>query len=135
MQANIFGEQDFSNLTNNKECVWLNAPLPTLDAKVTGPLRIKHPEKYQYKSYLGCWCSDSKELIPSFEAIRKEFSIPSESIRYFSLDIDKKSPSGTEQAASIESVPTIIVYDGPQEIGRVVEVAEPNLESVFLGLF
>jgi len=135
MQANIFGEQDFSNLTNNKECVWLNAPLPILDAKIAEQLRIKHPERYQYKVYLGCWCSDSKQLIPSFEAIRNQYSIPLENIRYFSLDIDKKSPSGTEQADRIEYVPTIIVYDGSKEIGRVIEIAEPNLESVFLGLF
>lgn len=135
MQANIFGEQDFSNLTNNKECVWLNAPLPTLDAKITEQLRIKHPEKYHYKVYLGCWCSDSKQIIPSFEAIRKEFSIPSDNIRYFSLDMDKKSPAGTEKADSINYVPTIIITKEEKEIGRIIETASPNLESVLLGLF
>jgi len=135
MQSNIFGEQEFSNLTNNKECLWLNQPVATLDPELKEQLRIMHPEKYRYKVYLGCWSSDSRKLIPEFEAIRAEFSIPSSHIRYFSLDIDKKSPAATEQSDKIEYVPTIIVYDGDKEIGRVIEVAEPNLGSVFLGLF
>ncbi len=134
MQANLFGEQDYRNLTNNKECLWLNEPLPQLDAIITEQLRIKHPENYQYKIYLGCWCSDSKKLIPSFEAIKKEFQIPDKQLRYFSLDIDKKSPGKTEEADGIEYIPTIIILKNGKEIGRIIEIADPNLETVLLGL-
>jgi len=135
MQANLFGEQDFAKLTNNPDCSWINTPLPSLDSTIMAQLKEKDLEKYFFKVYLGCWCSDSKHLVPAFEAIRTELAIPRTRIQYISLNEDKESPSRSEKTDSVAYVPTFIVYDGDKEIGRIVEVARPNLETVLLGLF
>lgn len=135
MNENYYGEQNISRLAMAPSCDWLNSALPALDTAVIAELRKKDPAHYTYKVYLGCWCEDSQHLVPSFLAFVREFNIPEKNIRYIAMDPDKKSPAGMEVKDGVSFVPTFIVYDGDKEIGRIVETASPNLESVLLGLF
>ncbi|MHB1278978.1 MAG: thioredoxin domain-containing protein [Bacteroidia bacterium] len=134
MNESYFGEQKFSRLSKAPACEWLNSALPALDTAVIAELRKKDPARYTYKIYLGCWCEDSQHLVPSFLSIAKEFAISPKRIHYIALDPDKKSPARLEEKDKISFVPTFIVYDGDKEIGRIVETASPNLESVLLGI-
>lgn len=134
MNESFFGEQKFSRLRNAPACEWLNGALPALDTAVIAELRKKDPARYTYKIYLGCWCEDSQHLVPSFLALAKEFAIPQKHIHYIALDPDKRSPDRIEEKDKVTFVPTFIVYDGKKEIGRIVETASPNLESVLLGI-
>src|SRR5690606_36198608 len=97
-------------------------------------LKEKGIQHMTWKVYLGCWCSDSEKLLPEFESIREALDIPRENIRYFVLDIEKKSPEQNEKVDSIAFLPTFILYSGETELGRIVETAKPNLESAILAL-
>ncbi|HCS19906.1 MAG TPA: hypothetical protein DIW47_04985 [Bacteroidetes bacterium] len=134
MNESYFGAQKFSRLSQAPACAWLNGALPALDPSIVTELGKKDPAQYTYKIYLGCWCEDSQHLVPSFLAIAKEFAIPTKHIHYIALDPDKKSPARLEEKDQVNFVPTFIVYDGNKEIGRIVETASPNLESVLLGI-
>ncbi|MDX5320215.1 MAG: hypothetical protein LPK45_03970 [Bacteroidota bacterium] len=132
---NYYGPQEYSSLTRDPECIWVRDSLPIVDDSIKA-LLLKSPLKdCTFKIYLGCWCSDSRRLIPRFRAIAEALSIPPDRMQYLALDLNKKSPSGMEKDDRIEWVPTVIVYQEGKEIGRVVEVAKPNLESVLLGFF
>lgn len=134
MNESYLGERSLIQLKKDPVCEWLNGPLPSLDASVLEALRKKDPSRYSYKIYMGCWCEDSERLLPSFLALAREFNIPQKNIRFIALDADKRSPEKLEEADKVTFVPTFIVYDGDREIGRIVEIASPNLESVLLGI-
>lgn len=84
---------------------------------------------------MGCWCSDTKQLLPAFERIKKELAVNDRQVSYYALDMGKSSPGGSEKADGVEFVPTFILYENGKEIGRIVETATPDMESAILALF
>jgi hypothetical protein len=71
--------------------------------------------------YLGTWCSDSRYLIPKLYKVLMAFNYPVDKIPVYGLDRDKTSGTGLELRDQVVLVPTIIVYHGAQELGRIVE--------------
>lgn len=129
-----YGELSLKEMKKNPECGWLqeDAAIPENDALQS--LKNQDWKNYQFRVYLGCWCSDSKNLIPEFISVKDAAGIPDKNIRYFNLDLDKTSPDKVEQKDSIEYVPTIIVLKDGKETGRIVETVPADLASALVAI-
>lgn len=77
---------------------------------------------------LGTWCSDSKREVPSFLKILDYIKFPQDSLKLINVDRDKHALDNEVNDLDIELVPTIIVYDKGEEIGRIVETPVESLE-------
>ena len=79
--------------------------------------------------FLGTWCSDSQREVPRFLKAADESGIPPESIKLYALDRTKKSDDGLTEQYRIERVPTFIFLKNGEEIGRIIEVPQVNVEA------
>ncbi len=79
--------------------------------------------------FLGTWCSDSQREVPRFLRAADEAGIPQESIKLYALDRTKKSDDGLTEQYRIERVPTFIFLKHGEEIGRIVETPQVNVEA------
>ena len=66
----------------------------------------------------GSWCHDSHREVPRFIKILEEINFPF-----------PQSPSYDAKANKVEFVPTMIIYKGKTEIGRIIESPELTLEE------
>ena len=79
--------------------------------------------------FLGTWCGDSKREVPHFLKIIDKAKISSNKIIMYGLDRSKKSGDGMTDKYNILRVPTIIVLNGEEELGRIVEFPQETLEK------
>lgn len=78
---------------------------------------------------LGTWCSDSKFEVPRMFKVLDSLNIPSARIDIYGVDRMKKSDGNETAAFAIVKVPTLIVYNGEKEIGRIVEKPRETIET------
>lgn len=81
---------------------------------------------------VGTWCSDSKREVPQLFKIFDAAKISSDKVLMFGVDRTKKSQDGTTEKYNILRVPTLILFKGEQEIGRIVEQPRETLEKDLL---
>ncbi|MFZ4621488.1 MAG: thioredoxin family protein [Bacteroidota bacterium] len=81
---------------------------------------------------LGTWCGDSKREFPHTTKIMDAAGISGNDIRYFGVDHSKKSTDGTTEKYNIMRVPTLIVFKGEEEVGRIVEHPRETQEKDLL---
>jgi len=70
------------------------------------------------------WCGPCKVLAPVVEDLAKQYA---GKVDFYGLDIDQ-SPE-VPSSLGIMSVPTIILYKGGQEVGRMVGGTKPKIEE------
>lgn len=78
--------------------------------------------------YMGTWCSDSQQQIPDFFKILDQINFPEEKVTMYALNRNKESFYGEQLQKGIEKVPTIIIYKGDLELGRIIETPKETLE-------
>ena len=93
---------------------------------------IEDPNVYTYEVFLGTWCEDSRKEVPRIAKIFKTLGVPEENVIYICVDRDKVSPGNEQEGKDIRYVPTLIVNQGNEEIGRIVESPIGTLESDLL---
>lgn len=71
--------------------------------------------------FAGDWCGDSKDEVPKVFKIFNFGNIFFDKISLYGVDRDKKDTTGTAQKYNIEKVPTLLILQGNNEIGRIVE--------------
>lgn len=83
--------------------------------------------------FMGTWCGDSKREIPRMLKIIKDCGIPASQIKLVMVDNHdstyKQSPGHEEMGLNIHRVPTMIIYENNNELGRIVESPIVSLEK------
>ena len=76
----------------------------------------------------------SPDELPLFKIAKiiKTLGVPEENVIYICVDRDKVSPGNEQEGKDIRYVPTLIVNQGNEEIGRIVESPIGTLESDLL---
>ena len=124
------GQLTLEDLKKESSFDWLNS-----DSKKYSPdsadIRFlrKHLPNYKAVSFLGTWCEDSHTLFPKLVKILDLVAFPVSNHTIFGVDRSKKTKYVESQLYSVEFVPTIILYKGFTEIGRIVEAPEKSLEK------
>lgn len=88
--------------------------------------------------FLGSWCGDSRREVPRMLKILSYAGVDTNRLSIVFVDNSpqayKQSPQHEERGKNIHRVPTFIVYDGKEEIGRIVESPVVSLEKDLLSI-
>lgn len=88
--------------------------------------------------FMGTWCGDSKREVPRLIKILDYCSVPDSSLKLIMVDYRdgayKQSPQHEEKGLNIFRVPTIIIYSGKNEVGRIIEFPKQSLEKDLLSI-
>lgn len=71
--------------------------------------------------YLGTWCGDSRNGVPSFMKMIEAANNQNIAVTLVGVDRDKIDPEQSALQHHVQRVPTFIVYQQDQEIGRLIE--------------
>jgi len=76
--------------------------------------KLKNQGKKLLVDYYAKWCGPCKSLIPRLELIEKEYDY----VTFVKVDVDENKDSLIE--LSINSVPTVMIYDGNTLVERLI---------------
>ncbi len=86
-------------------------------------------ENIKMKVFLGTWCGDSREHIPTFFKVLDKTEFNYKNVEIIALNRKKKTPTKLEEGFDIKRVPTFIFYRNNIEIGRVIEFPSDFIET------
>jgi hypothetical protein len=92
------------------------------------------PEDLGIIIVMGTWCSDSRMQVPRLYKILDHLNFPQDNITLIAVDREKKGQEGEVTDLNIELVPTIIITQGDDEIGRIIESPQETLEKDLLNI-
>lgn len=88
-----------------------------------------HLKDYTMVVFLGTWCEDSQYLIPKLEKILQIIDYPQSRLSIYGVDRAKTSKNGEHITYNITLVPTIILFKGGKEAGRITETTQISIEA------
>jgi len=121
------GELNAEIFENEAEFIWFREGLVAYHPdQQTIDLLKKELPKYDLTIVLGTWCEDSHALVPKLVKVLQLSDYPLGQLRMVGVDRSKKSEA--LKGVSVDFVPTIIVYEKGEEIGRIVETTRKSIE-------
>ncbi len=88
--------------------------------------------------FMGTWCGDSRREVPRMYRILDYCQVKPSQIQLINLSNSdtayKQSPGHEEQGLNIRRVPTLLIFEGRREVGRVVESPVTSLEKDMLAI-
>ena len=90
--------------------------------------------KYTMVIFIGTWCGDSKDMIPVLDKVLSAAHPEMEKIVIYGVDRSKTAGNGMEKTYHITLVPTVILFDGTKEIGRITETVRKSVEGDLVGI-
>lgn len=124
------GKCTYNDLTTEPSFRWMRTVFDEYrpDRKKISYLR-EHIKDYSIIVFLGTWCSDSHDLIPRLQKVLQHSAYPIGQIVIYGTDKAKKTRGGEEKKYKITLVPTVILYKGDREAGRIIESPLKNVET------
>lgn len=106
-----------------------------VDSSLTGEIK-KLMRKKNMTIFLGTWCGDSKREVPRMLKILDVAGVKEDQYNIIFVsnepDLYKQSPQHEEAGKNIRRVPTFIIAEGKNEIGRIIETPKESLEKDLL---
>lgn len=93
---------------------WRDYSVPASDPEDLATL-----DDLQLVVLFGFWCHDSEREVPRLMKAVAQARLAS--VRYIAVDRDKKAPGNVQQQYDLKYTPTVILFDGQREIGRIIE--------------
>ncbi len=88
-----------------------------------------HLKDYTIVIFMGTWCDDSHNIIPKLEKTLKEIDYPLSGVTMYGVDRAKTTKNGENKTYNISRVPTIILFKGGKEAGRITETVLKSVEA------
>ncbi len=85
-------------------------------------------QPYTIVAVMGTWCDDSHDLIPKLAKVLQATKFPMSQFAMWGVDRAKETGGIESRLYDVKRVPTIIVYKGNQEAGRIVESVSRSIE-------
>lgn len=98
---------------------------------------VQHMSVLTGKSLLvmfGSWCHDSEREVPRLIKLLEKSQVELSGITWLAVDRDKREDSGLAKQYNLKYTPTIIIMNGNDEIGRIIERPNVSLAQDFAGL-
>ncbi|MFM2388248.1 MAG: hypothetical protein RL660_3005 [Bacteroidota bacterium] len=132
----LVGSLTKQDIINSGVCAWYGKGI---DNYVPDSNRIKSLmrvlPRYHFVVFAGTWCEDTQYLLPKFTKVMDACKVPNTAIEIYGVDRSKQALNVESQLYKIVRVPTIIIIEGPREVGRVVEsLTQSNIETEILYL-
>lgn len=130
----LFGSITLDGLNDTLCSDWFKPELKAykIDANILTELKKKDLSELKMTLVLGTWCHDSHQQVPRMIKLLKTLSFPMSSVEIFAVDTYKKAPGIDVKAIDITLVPTLIVYKGDKELGRIIESPKLSIEADLL---
>jgi hypothetical protein len=135
-EAVVFkGQITFGDLEKESSFSWLQSGADKYkpDSSTIKFLRKAMPA-YNLVILLGTWCEDSHILIPKLYKTLKIINYPLAQVSIYGVDRAKQAKYVEHQLYRLERVPSIMVFKGFIEVGRIVETAERTVEEDLAGI-
>ena len=84
---------------------------------------------YTIVTIMGTWCDDSQNLVPKLAKTLEAARFPMKQFVMYGVDRAKQTGGIESKLYDVKRVPTIIVYKGNVEAGRIVESVKRNVET------
>jgi thiol-disulfide isomerase/thioredoxin len=98
-----------------------------VDTAAITPLKnLKEPTEIVV--IIGTWCGDCHRETPRLIRILEEVNNPNIKVTYIGVDRAKSDPEGLAAQYEFTRIPTIIVSQDGEELGRIIERPETSLE-------
>ncbi len=104
-----------------------------VDAEIVAKLQ-KVDKPTQVSVIIGTWCPDCHRETPRFIRLIEEINNPNIQVTYIGVDREKQDPQGLAANYEFSRIPTFIVEQNDEEIGRIVERPEVSLEADLLNI-
>lgn len=85
--------------------------------------------KYSIVVVMGTWCGDSRDMLPKLHNVLEQSGYPMDKLAMYGVDRSKTTGHGQEKPYDIHFVPTVILFDGSKEIGRIIETVHKSVEA------
>lgn len=109
----------------------------TVDVATTALLKDKLANK-QFTIFMGTWCGDSKREVPRIYKVLQQSGVQQKQITLVTVNNSdsayKQSPGHEERGLHIHRVPTLIIWEGGVEKGRIVESPVTSWEKDLLAI-
>jgi thioredoxin 1 len=69
----------------------------------------------------GTWCHDSAREVPRLLKVLEKSAVKLGEIQLVAVNYNKQEPSNLHRIYELKYTPTIILLDGDQELGRIIE--------------
>jgi thiol-disulfide isomerase/thioredoxin len=111
-----------SVLENDTAFTWFasNVSYGKADASAVEAFKQKG-SKFNMLVFAGTWCHDTQAMLPVFYRLVDASNYPDKKITLIALDREKKGVDDLYKTHNVISVPTFIVMQNGEELGRVVE--------------
>lgn len=89
---------------------------------------IQHMSTLKGKSLLvmfGSWCHDSEREVPRLLKLLDKSDAQLAEVTFLAVNQSKEEESGLAELHGLKYTPTIVLFDGDKEIGRIIE--RPNV--------
>ncbi len=103
------------------------------DPQLTAAL-AKRLAPYTIVTVMGTWCDDSQNLVPKLAKVLSAAQFPASRFLMYGVDRAKETGGIERKLYSIEKVPTIIVFRGNSEVGRITESVQKSVEADLLSI-
>ncbi|ABV38710.1 conserved hypothetical protein [Shewanella sediminis HAW-EB3] len=105
-----------------------------VDTAAISPLKnLKEPTEIVV--IIGTWCPDCHRETPRFIRIMEELNNPNIKVTYIGVDREKADPKGLAAQYEFTRIPTFIVMQKGEEVGRIIEKPEQSLEKDLAAMF
>ena len=101
------------------------------DSAAIKALRFALPA-YTLVTFMGTWCDDSQSIIPKLAKVLQAARYPADKEVMYGVDRDKQTTGVESKIYDIKRVPTIIVFKGNKEVGRITESVSNSVEADLL---
>ena len=109
---------------------WFNEEYGAYELNKEAVQGIKNNSKnLSIKLFMGTWCKDSRREVPRIYRILDAVGFYEPRLTLINLDREKRSPGKEESDLNIHHVPTVILYNNGNEIGRIIEYPVQSLEE------
>jgi thioredoxin 1 len=82
----------------------------------------------------GAWCHDSEREVPRLLKLLDAAKLSQFNLQLLAVNHNKQEPSGTYRRLDLRYTPTIILFDGENELGRIIERPITSLGEDLAGL-
>ncbi|NOS91342.1 MAG: hypothetical protein HOP30_05435 [Cyclobacteriaceae bacterium] len=137
-EKKLLNEVELSQLKQEPYNSWYASNFDSYhpNASLVEALKKQKLSNYSIKIYFGSWCGDSKRELPRMMRLLKEINFPEKNVTLIGVDdsteVYKQSPKRLEAGLNIYRVPTFIIYEGKNEVSRIVEYPVETLERDLL---
>lgn len=84
--------------------------------------------------FFGSWCGDSRREVPRFLKTVDVIQNPHVRYRLYALNRSKRDDAGLAERYDVSRVPTFIVLENGEELGRIVERPRYGVERDWVGV-